>query len=142
MPLWRSGFRGRVTLTVMVAGTSGLGLFVVSVHHAGAATAAVLYQMWTISAAALLAVRGGLLTPSAILFRKANLDTATLNVNAVFFAVPMAALGLLFLFGERIARPRTFAAGAAVILVVNVLLQAGSFKTQTAGPATETSVQR
>ena len=59
MPLWRRGFRGRVALTVMVTGNSGLGLFVVSVHHAGAATAAVLYQLWTISAAALLAVRGG-----------------------------------------------------------------------------------
>ena len=83
-----------------------------------------------------------LLAPSAILFRKANLDTATLNVNAVFFAVPVAVLGLLFLFGERIARPWTFAAGAAVILAINIALQIGSFKTQIAGPATETSVQR
>ena len=46
--MWRSGPRGQMTLTAMAAGTSNWGLFVLSAHHAGTVTAAVLYQLWPI----------------------------------------------------------------------------------------------
>ena len=53
------GLRGWATLAMMATGTSGWGLFVLSAHHAGTVTAAVLYQLWTLSMVSVLAVRDG-----------------------------------------------------------------------------------
>ena len=63
--LWsftKNGPRGWVTLFAMTAGTSCYGLFAAASHHAGPVTATVLFQLWTLSAAGLLAVRYGPLT--------------------------------------------------------------------------------
>ena len=58
-PLLRAGHRGQIAVAGLAVSASGFGLFVLSSHHVGTVVAAVLYQLWAISAAGLLAVRGG-----------------------------------------------------------------------------------
>ncbi|MYH71527.1 MAG: hypothetical protein F4153_02960 [Acidimicrobiia bacterium] len=65
-----------------------------------------------------------LLAPAAVLLRKANHDSQDASVNGIFFFAPVLALLLLFSVDIGITRLDVFAIGAALILVVNILIQA------------------
>ena len=65
-----------------------------------------------------------LLAPAAILLRKANHDTDDPSVNGIFFFAPVLALLLLFWTDIGVANRDLFAIGAALVLTVNILIQA------------------
>ena len=86
------GPRGWVTIAAMVAGTSNIGLFVLSAHHAGTVTAAVLYQLWPLCTALLLAKRGDS-APRRLSFGTAVLMGAAVAVTAMVIATQTPAGG-------------------------------------------------
>ena len=65
-----------------------------------------------------------LLAPGSVLLRKANHDSHNANLNGILFFAPVLALSLLFATGSGIARLDIFVIGAALILVINILIQA------------------
>ena len=71
-----------------------------------------------------LAVAGFIVWPSdAYLNRKANLTTQDLGVNAISFTTPVAALALLFLFGQvGVAHIGYLVVGAIIIVAGNLIV--------------------
>ena len=80
----QQGTRGCVIIAALLLGTVDESLFVVSVHHAGPVAATVLYQLWPLSAAVLLAERDG---P-----RIRRLRGSTVALMAASFAVTATAV--------------------------------------------------
>ena len=88
----QQGIRGHATLALLAAAMTNHGLFVVAAHHAGIVAATVLYQLWPLSAAVLLAESRG---PRSRRLRgsTAALMTAAFVVTAVAVASQSAGAG-------------------------------------------------